>query len=156
VPSADAGQLFGVAGSVDVDAVGAQTFTWAGGEVVGHAGWTAELLGPTPALADADNRVVADSTCLLETDPGTEPRPEDRVVCLVTDGGSIVDDGGGLARVPATQRRVVVLAIANGSVVAQWPVDRGDGIALLPGLVVLASTSAPGGTVTAHVLLTGE
>lgn len=155
VPADDAAQLFGNAGGLRVDDDGAQTYTWVGEAADGPA-WTVELLGANPSLADSAGHVIASTACRPDDEPGEQPGPGTRIVCLVTDGGLIIDDGGGIARVPSTLRRVVVLSAADGSVVAQWPVDRGDSMALLPGVVVLGSGSAHDSTVTAHSLLTGE
>ncbi|MET0789129.1 MAG: PQQ-binding-like beta-propeller repeat protein [Cellulomonas sp.] len=155
VPADDTDQLVGNAGGLHVDDDGAQSYTWVG-DAADDPGWTVEVLGATPALADNAGHVIASTSCLPDEEPGGRPGRSSRVVCLVTDGGLIVDGGGGIARVPSTVRRVVVLSAADGSVVARWPVDRGDSMALLPGLVVLGSGSAHDSTVTAHDVLTGE
>lgn len=152
VPANDPGELFGdLGGSLDVGDDGAQTFTWGGAR-----GWTVPLLGPTPALADAADHAMSGSSCQSDEAPGAEVSTAEHVVCLVTDGGYLVDGGSGVDHVPATVHRVLVLSAADGTVDADWPVDRGDALALMPaGVVVLGSSSAQGTAVVAYDELTG-
>ena len=135
-------------GVVDVAGDGSQTITW--------NGWTTELSGADERFADAEGDVLVGTTCELDSAPGAEPSTASHLVCLVTDGGSIVDGGSGFAEVPATARRVVVLSADDGTVLAQWPVDRGDSMALFSGGVVLGSATPRDITLTAYVSLTGE
>lgn len=149
VPPRDLGELYGSgAWSLVVGGDGAQTLTW--------DGWTTELAGPDKALADSDGQVMGGSTCRPDVAPDADPSTASRVVCLVTDGGMIFDGAGGVATVPATTRRVVVLSAADGSRIAQWPVDRGATLELFAGAVVLGSATAQDITVAAYGLLTGE
>lgn len=159
VAAEDAGSLFGRSdGFLDRAADGSQSYTWVdGGD---GAGWTAELLGPTAALAAvASWHVVAGSTCVTDSAPSTDPVPATRVVCLVTDGAYVVDPttGTGIRRVPATTREVVVLSAADGTVVARWPVEAGEHVALLPDdVVALGSWSATDITLAGYDALSGE
>ncbi|KQR17364.1 PQQ-binding-like beta-propeller repeat protein [Cellulomonas sp. Leaf334] len=159
VAGEDAGTLFGHSeGVLDRATDGSQSYTWVDG-TGGGSGWTAELMGPSAALAAvASGHVVSGSTCVTDSAPSIDPVPATRVVCLVTDGAFVVDptSGTGLERLPATTREVVVLSVADGSVLARWPVDAGEYVAVLPDVVVLGSWSATDITLAGYDPLTGE
>lgn len=160
VAAEDAGVLFGWSdGFLDRAADGSQSYRWVDG-TGGGAGWTAELLGPTPALAAvASSHVVSGSACLGDAAPSAEPGAATRVVCLVSDGAFVVEatGGGGIDRVPATTREVVVLSAADGRTLARWPVTAGEHVAVLPDdVVAVASWTATETTVTGYDVLTGE
>lgn len=165
ISSDDINTMFGYAGgSVEHAADGSQSFTW----FDGGPQWTANLAGPSAALADLMSpQIVAGSTCVSDIAPGfgavdVVPRGDAALVaCLVMDGAfvtdSSVDDGGGLRRVPATVRKVIVMSPEDGSVVSTWPLDVGDMISVLPGgIVAVGSGSADGAVLTAFDALTGE
>ena len=127
ISSDDISTMFGYAGGgVEHAEDGSQSLRW----FDGGPQWTADLAGPAPALADlGPGQIVAGSSCVSDIAPGFGDFDVVRrgdatlVACLVTDGGfvsdSSVDDGGGLRRVPATVRKVIVLSPDDGSV----PVD---------------------------------
>jgi len=155
VPSADAAEVFGPAGGGLTRAEdGSQSFTWV--DPAGGPGWTAQLLGPNAALAGAQ-QVYGGTSCQTDNEPATDLSTSRRVVCLVTDGGIPSEEGRSHDAVPATTRRVVVLSTATGAVEAQWPVERGQSIALLPtDVVVVGSMAADSVAVTAYDLRTGD
>jgi len=131
---------------------GSLTYRWGTAD---GPGWVAQLLGPVPALAGAEY-VSTSSVCESDQQPGTAPADADRVVCLVTDGGSIVDPATSISvEVAPTRTEVVVLDTSDGAVLARWPATGAESLALLPGQVVLASTNDLDDVVTARELLTG-
>ncbi|WP_421732721.1 PQQ-binding-like beta-propeller repeat protein [Cellulomonas sp.] len=161
VPAADASGLFGFrGGSLERAADGSQSFTWAPTADEG-SGWTTQLTGPSPVLAqyDADD-VVAGSYCLPDNADGTDPSTAVDVVCLVSDGGYVLDPvNDGLVRVPATTTQVRVLSAADGTIAATWPVHVGDAqteFAVLDDAVAIASTATTGTTLTLYDLVTGD
>ncbi|NUU16570.1 PQQ-binding-like beta-propeller repeat protein [Cellulomonas humilata] len=161
VPADDAAGLFGFGGwSLERAADGSQSFTWAPTADEG-SGWTTQLTGPSPVLAqyDADD-VVAGSYCTPDNAPGTAPSTAGTVVCLVSDGGYVLDPvNDSLVRVPATTTQVRVLSAADGTITATWPVHVGDAetvFAVLDDAVAIASTATTGTTLTLHDLLTGD
>ncbi|HEX5332537.1 MAG TPA: PQQ-binding-like beta-propeller repeat protein, partial [Cellulomonas sp.] len=155
VPAADVAELFGVAGAgLERAEDGSQSFTWV--DPAGGPGWTTELLGPNAALAGA-HHVFGGTSCPTDNAPATDIGTAHRVVCLVTDGGTPLEDGGTHEAVPASSRQVVVLSTKDGAVEARWPLERGQAIALLPpDIVVVGSMAADSGEVTAYDLLTGD
>ena len=154
VPAADVAALFGAVGAgVERADDGSQSFTWR--DPAGGPGWTAELLGPNAALAGA-HQVFGGTSCQSDNEPATDISTARRIVCLVTDGGTRLDDRGDNGAVPASARQIVVLSTADGAVEAQWPLERGQAFALLPaGTVAVGSLAADSGDVTAYDLLTG-
>ncbi|PVU83188.1 hypothetical protein DDP54_09470 [Cellulomonas sp. WB94] len=155
VPAADAAEVFGVPGAgLERAEDGSQSYTWV--DPADGPRWTAELLGPNDALAGAQN-VWGGTSCQTDNAPTTDLSTSRRVVCLVTDGGLPLEDGRSRAAVPATTREVIVLSATDGAVEAQWPLERGQSIALLPAdIVVVGSLTADSSDVTAFDLLTGE
>ena len=111
------------------------------------------------AQYDADD-VVAGSYCLPDNADGTDPSTAVDVVCLVSDGGYVLDPvNDGLVRVPATTTQVRVLSAADGTIAATWPVHVGDAqteFAVLDDAVAIASTATTGTTLTLYDLLTGD
>ena len=165
ISSDDISAMYGYAGGgVEHADDGSQSLTW----FDGGPQWTADLAGPAPALADLPpGQIVAGSSCVSDIAPGfgafdVVRRGEATLVaCLVTDGGfvsdSSVDDDGGLRRVPATVRKVIVLSPEDGSVLSTWPLEVGDMISVLPGgIVAVGSGSADGAVLTAFDASTGE
>jgi len=156
VPSTDAGALFNVArGELKHGEDGSQTYTWTTPSG-GGPGWTTELLGPhdTPVITGG---YFGGTACQADSERGADLSTARRLVCLVTDGGTLADDQGRLsAEIPATTRQVVVLSTSDGTVEARWPLERGQTFTVLPDDVVVVG-SATGGveTVTAYDVLTG-
>lgn len=162
VPSDDAAELFGFGGgSFERAADGSQSFTWAPAGDEGPT-WTTALTGPSPALAQhAADDVIAGSYCVPDNAPGTEPSAAGTIVCVVSDGGFVIDhaNNDGLARVPATTTRVMVLSAADGTIASTWPVEAGDEpavFAVLDDAVAIASTAATGTTLTVYDVVTGD
>jgi outer membrane protein assembly factor BamB len=131
---------FGPNGSLERAADGSQSYVWRakGGSPL----WTTALLGPKPALSNRFE-VYAGTSCIPETE-GNYPYDWDlngarRVACLVSDGGSTFADGDGeqTVVVPATSLEMVVLRTADGSIEARWPLEHGEILTLLPGVVVV-------------------
>ncbi|MBO3103911.1 outer membrane protein assembly factor BamB family protein [Cellulomonas fengjieae] len=149
---AEMGELYGAGGSIGLGPDGSQRFSWTGPD---GGEWTTELLGPSPALSGPNASPL--SGCTPDRLPGRTASVARRVVCLVTDGATIRDEAGRTTTVPATARRVVVLSVVDGSIQAQWPVESGHRMALLPGeVVVVGEMTADASTTTAYDLLTGE
>jgi len=155
VPSADVGALVGSTGAgLKHGDDGSQSYTWVN-PAGGSPGWTTELLGPNDTLAGAGH-VFGGSDCRTDEEPGTDSGTAHRVVCLVTDGGMLLDGTGGREDIPATTRQVVVLSTTGGGVEARWPLERGQSLALLPDdVVVVGSMTADSVAVTAYDVLTG-
>ena len=151
VPARESGPLFGVAGGVlDRADDGSQTYTWLGG-TDGQGSWSTQLMGPSPQLAELDPASVAGGSECADDGvlgragglPGLRRRGGRRVGCP--------------GAVPARTSQVIVLSATDGSVLAQWPVDAGVSLAVLPDdLVALAYATPDGTTVTGFDALTGE
>lgn len=154
VPAADAAALFGTGGAgLERGKDGSQSLTWV--DPAGGPGWTTELLGPNDTLAAVEH-VFGGTSCQTDNEPGTDIGTSHRVVCLVTDGGMLLDGTGGNKDIPASTRQVVVLSTADGTVEARWPLERGQSLALLPDDVVVAgSATGDSVAVTAYDILTG-
>ncbi|KQR17321.1 PQQ-binding-like beta-propeller repeat protein [Cellulomonas sp. Leaf334] len=153
VPAREAGALFGYAGGmVDRAADGSQTYTRFGGA------WSTLLLGPVAVLAEQEpSTIVGGSWCVDDVVPGGDIGSAARVVCLISDGAVVVEPSGSLERVPASAHEVVVLSTAAGRVLARWPVDAGDTLAVLPDDTVAIAYSSPAGTTVAGFdTLSGE
>lgn len=135
--------------------VGLRTSAEQGREVValdpatGDARWTVPLIGP-PDIDAPDVRAVG-SLCAAADDP---PAPRHalpaRVACLATDVWQ-VRRGDDWARTTPTTSRVVVLATADGAVLADVPTDTvpgtfADAVGVLDGVAVVAGPAPEGGT----------
>ena len=156
VASVDASELFGMAhGGLKTGADGSQSFTW-DDPASGRPAWTTELLGPNDTPAPT-GFVYGGTGCQTDGVLASDVGSAHRVVCLVTDGGTLAGSGGSLTEeLPETTRQVVVLSIADGTVEARWPLGRGTSLAVLPDDVVVAGSSTSDAVqVTAYDLLTG-
>lgn len=157
VSSDDGSWLFGWGSSVIDAPDGSQSYAWSDPST-GAKRWTASLLGPTPARASDDGtqgQVIGYSMCQPNGKRLGDVSDATRVACLVTDGAFVVDDTGIATRRAATTTRLVVLDVADGSVVSDWPVDPAESLTLAPGLIVTAALTDGGAVVRAYNAGTG-
>jgi putative pyrroloquinoline-quinone binding quinoprotein len=133
---------------------GSLVYQWGG---VDSPGWNKVLLGPVLGLSGGTN-VVSASACETDKDPGANPGTAERIVCLITDGGTRYSDDTGslLQEVASTTTSVIVLDIADGAMLAQWAAPGVETFALLPDQVVVGSTGDDADVFSGRDLLTGD
>jgi len=160
VTQAELGDQFGGVGDVTSAPDGSQAYEWDDPES-GATLWTAPLLGPTPRLAhdESDGRSLNVSTnCQpgAHADEQDDTSPAGRVICLVSNGGMLVDADYLGTEVPGTTTRLVILDTGDGSVVTDRRVGPAANLAVVPGLAVVATLVDGAPAVTAYDLASGD